>query len=185
MRTLIEEPPNGATGSRSARPCHFLLLYHDTPGKAQAARLRTGLCTTYGAEMSFRFSWWVFSVLRNPNLMHFAIAEAAAADVIIFSLGLNRHLPPEILEFNERWAGHRQGTEGLLAFTIQGSPEGPNRITSPSALDRYFRETARRAQMHLLGLDQNLTSFATRRQPAEYSNRINHRNTHIAYDRAY
>ena len=173
---LLPEPP-------PARPCHLVLFYSDRLGQAQAEHLRGKLRARLPASIPLQLSWWVFPVLRDPRLAPLAIEEAVAADVIVFSPGLSRELPPEVLAFNERWVHQHHEHAGVLAFLPQGMIEEPESIEQSRALENYFQEIARRAHMEFVALDHNRYPLGETPQAVAERNRLLNPNLHLIYDR--
>jgi hypothetical protein len=149
-----------------AHPCQFLVLYSDLAAKTQAERLGAKLSAKFSDEIEFCFSWWVFSVLRDPRLLHLAVEEAAAADIILFSLGRSRNLTVEVAAFNERWLKLRHGNEGLLAYMFEDETEEAEEepVAYSSSLADYFRELAKKSQMDFIAADQAAPPADTARE---------------------
>jgi hypothetical protein len=151
MSALIaDEPQVFPIDSHLVQPCRFMVLYNGMPARTQAEHLCRRLGSTFSTEVDFHFSWWMFSVLRNPGLLEMAISEAVVADLILFSFGLSRDVPEEVVVFNERWVGQRQGHGGLLTYLYVEETEEWDFIECPLALHSHFRGAARRAHMDFI-----------------------------------
>jgi hypothetical protein len=142
-----QNPPGFNFAGPLAEPCRIVVFYDDMPAKAQAERLCGRVCADFGTGIEFQVAWWAFPLLPYAALAQLATADATAADVILFSLGQSRHLPAEVVAFNERWLAQRPEPGGLLAcLQLEEAGEWDSGPES-GVLKSYFLELASRAQM--------------------------------------
>ena len=96
-------------------------MYEDFVAGRRAGDTCSFLMSQLGDEFEFRSEMWKFEILRKPELVEIAAAEALEADVIIVAARGAAPLPLEVTKWIDRWLPLRAERSGALIAQIEAS----------------------------------------------------------------
>ncbi|MGD0814202.1 MAG: hypothetical protein ABSA83_11405 [Verrucomicrobiota bacterium] len=135
----------GGNGRKTAR-CVVVSIYEDLGGRELLLDLCDSLARTFKEELKFRFDWWRFKYLADPEIAMEAALSAVRADLILLAVQSSA-LPDHVEKWFEGWLPNRVAGDGALVL-VQPSREGASSFFLPSSL----RLTAKRARLDYLRL---------------------------------
>lgn len=90
------------------------MVYEDVETGKRAKETYDFLVSHLGCGCEFVSQMWKFNVLGIPKLEELAIEDAVAADLVIISSHGGNALPPQVLDWMERWMA--VGTHNTMAL---------------------------------------------------------------------
>jgi hypothetical protein len=127
--------------------CSITVVYQDTPARERAIWLCHHLVREFWAEIDFRFSWWRFKYLAEPEIAGAAADAARESDMIIVSARVADALPSEVSDWFESWTASRESRDAALVVLTDSKSEAEI-SRSPSA--SYLQDVANRAGVDYL-----------------------------------
>jgi hypothetical protein len=127
--------------------CSVTVIYQDTPARERAIWLCHHLVRQFWAEIDFKFSWWRFKYLAQPDIAEAASEAAGNSDMVIVSLGVTDDLSLEVRNWFTSWTSSR-GVRDAAMVVLMPSKSEAEADRSPAAF--FLREVARRAGMDCL-----------------------------------
>jgi hypothetical protein len=91
-----------------------LVIYEDTATRARAMAMCDRLVKNFWTEVEFNFHWWRTDFLADPIMSRSAMADAAEADIVIFSSAPEATFSPMLLTWFREWVAQRPAREGML-----------------------------------------------------------------------
>jgi hypothetical protein len=132
-------------------------VYEDPVTRDWASELWGRVTQLIGKE-GIRFNAWKISELSQPAVFEPAVAQAAAADVLLISLRATDELPPTLYAWAEGWLARRTLSAGALVALIGISEESARHS---SQAQQYLRGIAARGRMDFLPRERKLSSEPT------------------------
>lgn len=138
----------GKETSEVSRTCQILILCEDFAAYERAADVSWRILVQLADDLDFRFNYWNFIELTDPDCARSVVKAANASDVILLSPH-GTDLPPVAAEWLETFAGNRLRAEGVLALVLN---EPPGSATAVARLVERLEQTARKMGMDFLSL---------------------------------
>jgi hypothetical protein len=126
--TVSEKEPVGTAAS----DLKAIIIYDDFKLAARATTLLENV--TMGAALDEAVRWevgpWRLEVLQDPELAARALAEAAAADLILLALAGGDRVQEDVLEWLENWARQRSEQDAAVMFFCPEESVAATRLVS-------------------------------------------------------
>jgi hypothetical protein len=147
MSTALNSLSNFRLRPQVETQCSVTVVYQDTPARERAIWLCHHLVREFWAEIDFKFSWWRFKYLAEPEIAAAAARAAGDSDMIIVASRGVEDVPREVREWFESWtSSHTSGDAALVLLTDSGVDAELGR--SPTA--SFLKAVADRAGMDCL-----------------------------------
>src|SRR4051794_4582275 len=115
MDELVRKLKARHAEGRLAGRCHTVVEHEDAHTQAIAQAACDHLEKELGGDLSFRVCWWRFAQLNDPEKVQAAAAEAAEADLILFSFPAGSRLPRGVEAWIEASLRQRQKPAAAIA----------------------------------------------------------------------
>jgi len=103
-----------------AEACKIVVLCEDAAARERAVEVFTRIAATFGGELEFSITCWIFGELEEQTSMLNATAAANSADIIMFSTR-GAELPEAVSKWLDTFSQPNGKTGGALAFLLADS----------------------------------------------------------------
>jgi hypothetical protein len=147
MSTALNPLSNFRLRPQVETQCSVTVVYQDTPARERAIWLCHHLVREFWAEIDFKFSWWRFKYLAEPEIAAAAAQAAGDSDMILVASRGVDDVPLEVRKWFESWTPSHPSRDAALVLLTDSRAE-PELGRSPTAL--FLKAVADRAGMDCL-----------------------------------
>jgi hypothetical protein len=120
----------------------MLIAYENLADGIRAQQMSKGLAAHLDHHAAVESDFWKFDLLDHPDLREWAVAEAAAADVVILATCGTAELPGYVTAWLESWLGWQTEHTRALVALLDPEPLAPS---ASRHLCGHLREAAGKA----------------------------------------
>ena len=136
------------SGSRLAEKAwtvNAMVVYEDLPTGLRAQSSLDDLQNLWHPQPIFSDALWHFNLFRDPLFREQAVQDACDADLIILSAHGKAALPPELVDWLERWTGKKEGRQYIIYLLLDQDQE----TAAGSPVGNYLTRVANKAEADL------------------------------------
>lgn len=163
MQRTLTIPPLGVSDVDSSPVFNVVIAYEDFESGKQAMKTYDFLAQNFGSDCHFTNQMWKFDVLSIPKLREIAVKDAALADIIIISCGVDA-LPAHVKTWIESWVVQPNNPLALVAL-FEDTHDGLER--SASARD-YLANLAQHAGIEFFARPDERSGRPRREEPFHF-----------------
>jgi hypothetical protein len=142
--------PPDAPRLAAAAPFYVVVAYDEFAMGVRAKHLVEPIARLLKPDCELALNVWKFNMLRQPGLADNAVADAAAANMIILAFHEeNRGVSEDISVWIEAWLVRRAAVAGALVLLIDPAPERPATVTPAHT---YLHDVGRRGNLEVFAL---------------------------------